>query len=417
VSGIDSADTALGGLSDAAEIAASRERLRERLLGRERTVTLLLAGAFVVAATACAAWLPSSVEFDPNLALFCVVVYAIVARIEFEVGPGAAVPTELVFVPMLFVLPPGTVPFAVAAGLLLAGGVDRLRGRMRSERAVVRLCSAWYSVGPALVVALLAPGAPSWRNVPVYVLALLSQFGFDAGAVVLRHRFGRGVAIPRLIRPLAFVMVADLALAPAGLVTAFAAANEPIAVVCVLPLAGLLYFLQGDRRSRIDETLLLGRAVEDAAQAARRDPLTCVGNRLAWEEATGRAAATVADGGAATVLLVDLDGLKRTNDSYGHDAGDRVLQVLAAALYGAAGEDDHVARLGGDEFGILSLGTGTQSAVVLHERVRAALHGLRGPSGIPVVAAVGMASCPPCSSVGAAIRLADDRLRADKRGA
>ena len=51
-----------------------------------------------------------------------------------------------------------------------------------------------------------------------------------------------------------------------------------------------------------------------------------------------------------TLLLLDVDGFKRINDTYGHQTGDKALQVVAQALRGAVRETDLVGRLGGDEF-------------------------------------------------------------------
>ena len=116
---------------------AAEERRRADLRGRERLVTLLSAGAFLVAAVACAVLLPSEVDFSPWLAVGLIVLYVVVSRIEFEIGPGSAVPTELVLVPMLFVLPPGAVPLCVAVALVGGAVFDRLRGRLRAARITV----------------------------------------------------------------------------------------------------------------------------------------------------------------------------------------------------------------------------------------------------------------------------------------
>jgi len=404
-------------LAAAAEIAASRERMRSRVLGRERTVTLALAGSFALAAVACAAVVPSETPFSIGVASLLIVVYAVVSQIEFEIGPGSAVPTELVLVPMLFVLPPGAVPLCVAAGLILGGIVERLRSRRHGERVTMLLSSAWHSVGPALVIGLLASGQPRWEDIPVYALALLSQFAFDTSAVVARHRLGRETPITELVSPLAWVMLVDLALAPVALLVTFVAVDEPLAVLCVVPLAGLLYILGTERRRRIDESLVLGRAVEDAAREARSDPLTGVGNRLAWQEAVELCERRLAENGVgSTVVLVDLNRLKETNDTHGHDAGDRLIQALAAQLVREVPNADVLARIGGDEFAILVPGGGQRGRAELVFRLRSRLAGL-AVVDIPVLASLGAAACPPCSSLAGAIRAADEALYAEKAAA
>jgi diguanylate cyclase (GGDEF)-like protein len=400
-------------LADTAEIAASRERVHSRLLGRERVVTLFLAGGFLAVAVVCALAVPSDTPFSLPRAALLVALFALASQIEFEIGPGSAVPTELVLVPMLFVLPAGIVPLAVALGLLVGGCAERLRSQRHGERVAVLVCSAWHSVGPALVVGFLASGPPAWSRAPLYLLALPAQFALDSASVLLRHRLGRRVPLSRLLPPLGWVATVDAALAPVALLVAFVAVEQPAAALAVLPLAGLLHLLGIDRQRRIDESLVLGRAVLDASRAARSDPLTGTGNRLAWQEAIE--AAERDDAGHISVILVDLDRLKETNDRYGHDAGDRLIQTLARALQAVVPEATTLARIGGDEFAILALELDDSARAGIVARIRDELDHLV-VSGVPVAASIGAASCPPCASLADALRLADERLYADKAG-
>jgi diguanylate cyclase (GGDEF)-like protein/PAS domain S-box-containing protein len=78
------------------------------------------------------------------------------------------------------------------------------------------------------------------------------------------------------------------------------------------------------------------------------DPLTGLANRRLFAERM-----QAAEHSRAAVLLIDLDGFKRVNDTYGHHTGDEVLLFVAGRLREAAGADDVVARLGGDEFAVL----------------------------------------------------------------
>jgi len=325
------------------------------------------------------------------------------------VGPGSAVPTVLVLVPMLFVLPPGLAPTCVALGLVCGGLLDRIRRGLRIERLTVLLCSSWHSVGPAVVIALYAPGPPSWQSIRVYVLALGAQFVLDGAATALRQCVGRGVALTSLARPLALVWLVDCTLAPIALAIAAVATSEPAVVVCALPLAGLLHVLAGERKRYIDDNVKLGEAVESASRAAMSDPLTGLGNRRAWSDALARLMATEGATTPVSVLLVDLNGLKKTNDTHGHDVGDRVIQALATALVRALPKGTVVARIGGDEFAVLLAHCGHEQAMLAAAGVRREV-ARTTVGGVQVSASIGHASSPPCTSVDVALLRADEEL-------
>ena len=159
----------------------------------------------------------------------------------------------------------------------------------------------------------------------------------------------------------------------------------------------------------------LERLVDAAEAAARRDPLTGVANRLCWQEQLEAVGRDVAAGAEAAVIIVDLNRLKTVNDTLGHDAGDDYLRAAGEALRGAARDQDVVARLGGDEFGVLVPGAGPEPAARLVERVRAALAAAPLVQGVGISAAIGCASCPPKSSLRAAVSEADRAMYADKR--
>ncbi len=158
----------------------------------------------------------------------------------------------------------------------------------------------------------------------------------------------------------------------------------------------------------------LERLVDAAEQAARRDPLTGLANRLGWQEALDALQPRVAAGDPASVVVMDLNGLKSVNDRFGHEAGDEFLRLAAAALRGAARGDDLVARLGGDEFAVLVPGAGPELAAQLVERVRAALASAEPVHGVPLSAAVGAAGCPAQTTLRDAFCAADSAMYADK---
>jgi diguanylate cyclase (GGDEF)-like protein len=95
------------------------------------------------------------------------------------------------------------------------------------------------------------------------------------------------------------------------------------------------------------------------------------------------------------VLLLDIDGLKRVNDSLGHQAGDRVLMQVALSLRRAIRDVDTAARLGGDEFCVLTPNQPAASARILADRLAEAIEQeVANPDGPTVGISIGVVSCP-----------------------
>ena len=93
---------------------------------------------------------------------------------------------------------------------------------------------------------------------------------------------------------------------------------------------------------------------EALAHQALHDGLTGLANRTLFTEHVSRALASATrNHESRAVLIMDLDGFKRVNDSLGHDQGDRLLKRFTDRLVAATRETDTIARLGGDEFAIL----------------------------------------------------------------
>ncbi len=152
---------------------------------------------------------------------------------------------------------------------------------------------------------------------------------------------------------------------------------------------------------------------EEQARTARRDQLTGLGNRLAWEEALEQAQRAVDAGDRVTVLTLDVDGLKNVNDTCGHEAGDDLLRRCADVLREYGRQDDVCVRLGGDEFAVLlqhSASLAMDRLDVLSERFASATSCAR-----TVAASLGMASAGPGVSVADAVREADAAMYVNKR--
>jgi diguanylate cyclase (GGDEF)-like protein len=149
------------------------------------------------------------------------------------------------------------------------------------------------------------------------------------------------------------------------------------------------------------------------AQAAR-DPLTGVYNRGFCDEIlNSQIAAARRSGAAVAVMMVDVDHFKRINDSLGHAAGDRALQVIAQALGGAVRTSDIVCRYGGEEFCLILPGTPLDSATLLAGRICEAVpeacahQGVGGGERVSVT--IGLAACPDDGTQASALVGAADR--------
>ena len=253
-------DPEAGGL-----IEDARARATERLAARDSRATLVGSLAFLLVAVPFALLFDSGRTVSPGVLVLLVVAYALAARVEFEVGSGFAVPTQVVFVPMLFLLPVALVPLCVALGFLLCAALDLARGRVHGERALLEVFSAWHALGPALVLAVAGEPAPTWSVLPLLGLVLLAQFAFDFASSAVRARYAFDVSVLAQLRLTAPVYLVDAALAPAGFLFAVVAYDEPLAIILVVPLLGLFAFFARERRSRIDHALELSHAYRGTA--------------------------------------------------------------------------------------------------------------------------------------------------------
>jgi diguanylate cyclase (GGDEF)-like protein/PAS domain S-box-containing protein len=153
--------------------------------------------------------------------------------------------------------------------------------------------------------------------------------------------------------------------------------------------------------------------VDRLREVARRDPLTGLANRRAWDDqfaAELRRAARSGD--PLTLVMVDLDNLKTVNDREGHQAGDRLLRGATAAWRESIRETDFIARLGGDEFAILLPDCAPDGAADVLDRMADAMPG-------PHSFSAGVALWDGGEASSALVRRADDALyaaKADGRG-
>jgi diguanylate cyclase (GGDEF)-like protein len=123
----------------------------------------------------------------------------------------------------------------------------------------------------------------------------------------------------------------------------------------------------------------------ELAEQAVRDPLTGLYNRRFFDEALSQHIETARRYGRdLSLILFDLDHLKRINDTHGHPAGDRVLKTFAQRLIQTARKADLVCRIGGDEFAVLLPETSVSAARKFSHRFFQALEaaGIQASCGI-----------------------------------
>jgi len=108
------------------------------------------------------------------------------------------------------------------------------------------------------------------------------------------------------------------------------------------------------------------------------------------------------------LLLVDIDFLKRINDTHGHDAGDVVIRQVANALIEFSRDNDTAARLGGEEFALLLAGTTDERAAVVAERLRQHIAATPVEHIGTVTVSIGVAACPIHATTERLLYLAGD---------
>ncbi len=158
--------------------------------------------------------------------------------------------------------------------------------------------------------------------------------------------------------------------------------------------------------------------ISELEQLADTDTLTPLPNRRAFlrrlEAVIGYCAR---HGTPAAIVFVDLDGLKRINDEYGHAAGDAVLRHVATQLSASLRGSDMVARIGGDEFGLildhLNETDASAKAFSLTEQIAADKVNL-GCTRINVTITAGIAVVRPGDTVDGLITRADDAMYAKR---
>jgi HD-GYP domain-containing protein (c-di-GMP phosphodiesterase class II) len=242
-------------------IGEARERREREPDARERRYVWVSSLLFVAAATAIAVLIPANRDFDPLLAGGLVLAYAIFLRVQFEYGDAYVSAEQLAYVPMVLLLPLPVVPILAATAGCLAVVPELVTGKLPRQRLLTPIGQSWFSIGPVLVIAWLAPGAPSLDHAPVYVLAFAAEVLFDHGSSVGVNVRWLGLAqMKEAIRASVDIIKVDAILSPVAFVITLVAYDQPLVLVVMAPLVWLLRVFSRDRQERYTATLELNRA-------------------------------------------------------------------------------------------------------------------------------------------------------------
>lgn len=318
---------------------------------------------------------------------------------------------------------------SVWAHLLLDGEVGR-------RLAVVDGVSGVVALAVLAVLALLRPGRPGR-------LLLSALLGIAAGANALAHVVVEQDLGDTVLVVVVLVVVAGgvtsspvagglvLLLWAGWLAVTLPLSDDPgwldhLADLGIGTLAGFMLHVG----RRVTVLRLIGAQLE-LARLTERDDLTGLANRRGFFAALRRALEEAATSQQRLVVLYcDVDGLKRVNDSRGHEAGDLLLVDVARRLREEFADARCVGRLGGDEFGVVLLGgggaAGTDEATARARRVRddtaeavwSLSVGAASSDELPGLVARqagGAGVLPPHELLGAVLGLADERMYEAKR--
>jgi diguanylate cyclase (GGDEF)-like protein len=282
---------------------------------------------------------------------------------------------------------------ALPSPLLLLVPVDRLvrhpRGRLFFD--------LWEAAGIGLVIAFCLLDGGVTSPYVFFLFVLLAHAALAYPPV--------GVAIAGSIIVLGYISM--------GVLGGGLPAQDLLLGVCILVVAtGVCAFASANHVRVYEQTAVYAR---ELATLAERDGLTGTLNHRAFHERLHLETRRAAPDHPVSLLIVDVDRFKTVNDTYGHPAGDGVLQLIGGVLTGLTRPGDLAGRLGGDEFALLLPGTGAEAAAAVGERLCAEVRAAAAAWGATVSVGSATATFPDVTGLHAAADAAAYRAKSSGR--
>ena len=240
-------------------VADARQRRPQPMSPRERLYAGVSATAFLGVVALLSGILPHDAPDNGWVLVIPVLLYALGTRCLFEVSAGFAVPTQIVLIPIIFMVPLPLAPLLVALGYLLGRLPDFLLKRAHVDRWIHCFGHAWAVVPPVLIIGLFAPGPPSVEHIGVYAVAVAGQFVVGVGEAVLGDRFLTGTPVRENLSSAVWSFWITLLLTPLGFMLAGVAVDQPLMLLSVAPLYWLLHAFSQERKERLDAALELSQ--------------------------------------------------------------------------------------------------------------------------------------------------------------
>ncbi len=163
----------------------------------------------------------------------------------------------------------------------------------------------------------------------------------------------------------------------------------------------------------------LRKELKEAEERASIDFLTKLANRASFDRALSDMVRDFRERNYPfSLLMIDIDDFKKVNDTYGHQAGDKVLKEIAREIRSTLRARDVVARYGGEEFAVLLPGTTFGQAIRIAERLRKNIEKMsviHNDEAIPVTVSIGVATARKGIDETSIVEIADKALYLAKR--